>query len=539
MFLSIPNDPLILIRSYLIVDLKDNGKFGNELFTFIRQESERNWRNLLSTSNNQNWKRIRKETMIWSLSGVSMRKYYENQTFRQYVNERMVSPRQQLRCNYDFSLREDSSLTSFMVGLAVTSNISCVSITAYPLTEFPSSPSLRTLFLFKCSSLRQLGDFLNLTTLHVEVATNLEKVGDMGNITHIYLEEVKADVITQFTLEQIESLTLIWTGNSFADLRRLKSIKDLFICRSSSHSIKEFKFSALHSPHLSKLGLENFHSVDLRGAFSLKHLYIKGTSNDEIIGKEDVYPQLKSFTYFSWYDFGEPATFYESNLQNVTDLTLKLSVKTEIDNFVVSDKIKSIDLNVQMKHLANCPDSRTFSAVRLHSCSPKNYSVFSNVQILTLCDCRGVRDVYPFRNVPYLILDKLTSVEDFSCLGNQKYLHIVNCNGLSDEAMTHFGNVFHLFIVDCHQVTHVKGLNNNRFIRFHVCHCIQSVDLPGREYIRVSMTGCPWLLNLNITGKVYSLEVTKSNRWDKEFLARHCDYVNGEETRPYLKTSEV
>jgi hypothetical protein len=262
MFPSIPNDPLIIIRSYLVVDHKDNDKTGNELVTFLLRESERSWRNLLSTSKNHYCQRIRKETMIWSLRGVSLRKYYENQTFREYVNERMVSSRQQFRCSYDFSMREDRSLTSFVVDLAVTSNISCVSITAYPLTEFPSSPSLRALFLLKCSSLQQLGDFPNLTTLHVEVARNLEKVGDMGNITHIYLEEVNDDVIAQFALEQVESLTLIWAGNSFADLSLLKSIKDLFICRSSSHTTKEFRFSALQSPHLSKLGLENFHSVE-------------------------------------------------------------------------------------------------------------------------------------------------------------------------------------------------------------------------------------------------------------------------------------
>jgi hypothetical protein len=138
-----------------------------------------------------------------------------------------------------------------------------------------------------------------------------------------------------------------------------------------------------------------------------------------------------------------------------------------------------------------------------------------------LADCTGINDLFPFRNIPYLVLEALTSVKDFSCLGNQKYLNIIKCDGLSDDAITHFGNIFHLSIVDCHHITHLKGLNNNRFIRVHFCHCVQSTDLPGREYISVSLIGCPWLLNLNITGKVYSLELTKPDRWGKEILARH------------------
>jgi hypothetical protein len=208
--------------------------------------------------------------------------------------------------------------------------------------------------------------------------TEVKKIGKMGSLAHLYLQEVNNAVVTQFPLEQLERLVLIRAADGFPEFsKRLKSMKDLFICTTVYHRFKEFQFPARDCPYLAKLGLENFQSVDLTGTDSLKHLFLSGTN--KIIGKEEVYPQLKSFAHISSY-IGEPATFYQSQLQTLTDIGLALSTETEIDSFFLNDKIRSVYLNVKIKHIANCPENRSFHTVTPRSCSPTNYSVFSNVQ---------------------------------------------------------------------------------------------------------------------------------------------------------------
>jgi hypothetical protein len=162
-FATVPNDVLLIIRSYLFI-FRVKERDVEELETFLRQESERSWRNFLSASNSESWKVIRKETRIWSFNERNFRKYLSNDLFRQYVNERMVNSVQQLRCCL-YTCGEETCLISFSSLVMEMSNIGCINILQYNFSDFPSSRILHTLSLGLCSALERIGEFPNLDTL--------------------------------------------------------------------------------------------------------------------------------------------------------------------------------------------------------------------------------------------------------------------------------------------------------------------------------------------------------------------------------------
>jgi hypothetical protein len=80
-----------------------------------QEEQLRNWRNVLSMSNHESWKTIRKSTMLWSLNYYESMKYLEDDVFRVYLHERMVDPGFQLSCrmNTPYPLLGGNLLVTF------------------------------------------------------------------------------------------------------------------------------------------------------------------------------------------------------------------------------------------------------------------------------------------------------------------------------------------------------------------------------------------------------------------------------------------
>jgi hypothetical protein len=168
--------------------------------------------------------------------------------------------------------------------------------------------------------------------------------------------------------------------------------------------------------------------------------------------------------------------------------------------------------------------------MKLHKCNlSANYSP-SKVQILSLNECSSITDISPFKDIPYIDLMLLSEVKDFSSLGKQRYLTIYHCRGLSDEAVNGFGNVFHLGINSCHNITEVKlPKGNNNFLSLISCPSLKSVELSSQDYIHVIIWTCITIDNFKIHGTVYSLDFTYNEQWKKETIPRKYQYLNGEE----------
>jgi hypothetical protein len=540
-FATVPKELLLIIRSYLVVFniIEENVE---ELEIFVQEESGRSWRNFLATSNNQNWKTMRKETRIWSLNGKSFRKYLMNDLFRQYVNDRMANPAHQLHCRSFGGAKELPLLNSLLAEMVGASNIACINIRAYSFPKFPSSRSLLSLNIGLSGSLEQLGDFPNLEILQFWKCPGLTTVGRMDNLKELHLKSidksVNENVVSQFPLEQLEKLVVIGrTVKEFPKFaHRLKSLRDLNLSV-RTFSTYHYTFSAQEYPFLTsliKLHLEYFNEVDLTGLTNLKHLSIMGGLARPIVGRDEIYPNLKSFSFFSSEE--ENMDFYETKLINVSDCTF-FDPSRGNKPIVIPDQIQSLCLVFYQKGSLICSSNRSFHKVIVSSCSLYDYSMFSNVQILYLQDCRTLTDLTPFQNIPYLQLDNLSKVKSFSCLCNQKYLKISKCEGLTDEAVSHFGNIFHLHIFDCSSITVIKGLTYNRFIIIESNYNLEEIYLSGKDYILVSVKHNWRPVEVHLTGRVYSLEVTDTENCIVEDLKRNSSYLNGEENSSCFEES--
>jgi hypothetical protein len=523
MFRSLPNDVLIVIRSYLIA-------FGNSeqyvylVNQFVRQESERSWRNFLCASNCQYWKSIRKETMIWSLNGMAFKKYLKNMEFRRYINERMSVPAQQLLC-HTFEARKGFASNNRMIDAIATSALCRIHIHDFRAREIPSSERLQFLSLHRCSFLKRLGEYPQLIALQLTGCPMLKRIRNMERLEELYLCSVNEHAMFQFPYEQLSKLHIVNNlQKSFADSisHRLKSVKRLDLSYGGT-------FTPDMCPKVVKLRLCDWSSINLIGLHQLKHLSIYSTPVNQIYGKEEIYPQLKTFEYFSrenWDSFN----YHPERFPNVEVFTLQLAKGHSGDESItLSEKVRSFEINLPVSNISSSrgSSSKPFHHLQLSQCSTIDVFKFTNVQILSLGRSPGVEDVSIFQNIPYLTIFSLSSVKDFSSLGKQKYLSIAYCDGLSDEALSGFGNVIRLSIDSCRGISEVKGLEKTQFLQVHGCYELTTVVLAGKDYVQVSIEKSG-LETLEIPGRVYSLEVRGCREFYKQRGGlRNCEYWNG------------
>jgi hypothetical protein len=267
--------------------------------------------------------------------------------------------------------------------------------------------------------------------------------------------------------------------------------------------------------------------VRLAGMTRLRNLNVYSTRSNQIFGKDAVYPQLKSFSY-SGYSVEHAEQNDLSLLKNVTSLSLsRLQSTLPLDS--ANTKVSSLELYMKGQEVI-IPD-KFFERVKLHSCRISQSSSFSKVQILELTDGSSITEIIPFKNVPYLHLQWLPEVKDFSSLGNQRYLMICHCEGPSNEAMKGFGNIFHLYITSCNNVTEIENLrgHKNKILYLGDCLGLRLLELSEQDYIQVNIRSCSNLDDFKIHGTIYSLFFTLNERWTKETIPRKYQYLNGEE----------
>jgi hypothetical protein len=530
-FASIPNDVLLIIRSYLFIfrleNVAEDGR--DELESFWQQEPERSWRQFLAISNSQCWKGVRKELRVWSLNQKSFLKYLTNDLFRQYINEQMINPVLQLNC-CAIAVKEPS-ISSLVADMVAESSIGCIHMFCYRLSELPSSQFLQSMSVKLSSALQRLGDFPCLETLQLRECERLTTVGKMNNLKQLHLRDVDEGVIPQFPLEQLEKLVI--SGHQVKDFpkfsHRLRSLKELrldfiiFYADFGNFIAQQYPFAA----SLNKLHLKCFSDIDLTGLSNLRHLSIVATSTNRISGKDEVYPNLKSFSFSTTPRAGDKIDFFRTQLTNVSEFTFLSTSTVETEPLPLHDSLKSLTLRLRGLRFIDPSLGRSFHKVKLYDSSLPDYSMFSNVRMLVLRDCSTLTDLEPFKNIPYLHLEILRDVNDFSCLGTQRYLKVARCEGLTDNAVAQFGHIYHLCICYCN-ISVLTGLTHNRFIILESNDSLKEIHLPGQDYIHVTTRCCFNLTRINLTGRVYSLEVGGSGG-SMENLKRHCSYLNGQE----------
>src|SRR5689334_12625600 len=99
MFPCLPVTLLFEIQSFLSTSAFDAGI--DSAFTCFDEDSEWSWRNFLAANNEDYWKSIRKETMIWSLNEVATIKFTQNKIFREHILKLVASPNHQIQLHFD------------------------------------------------------------------------------------------------------------------------------------------------------------------------------------------------------------------------------------------------------------------------------------------------------------------------------------------------------------------------------------------------------------------------------------------------------
>jgi hypothetical protein len=151
------------IRSWLYYN-KDIGRFADndhafDIDRFILYEAQWSWNNFLSATNSEDWKCLRKKTMIWSLNSEISFKYFVNTGFRLSLQSRTEHPHHQIECKITFQnkLRLSNSLSELLHG----NSLGYLSIKNCSLEALPSCGSLHTLVLTDCDNLKEMGITIN------------------------------------------------------------------------------------------------------------------------------------------------------------------------------------------------------------------------------------------------------------------------------------------------------------------------------------------------------------------------------------------
>jgi hypothetical protein len=511
---------------------------------FIVNEGLRSWRSFLSSANDENWKHIRKATRFWTLNELSSSKFCRDEAFRNYIGERTSCLSKQLKC-----FLHDEKFNSNSQSLeSIISNAFFICIDGCSLTIFPSSANLRHLFIGPNNNITSLGDFENLEELYLGNSPVLTTVGNLPKLTSLNGVIPSLDVFFQFPLEQLTRLHLQENSAFFHHGRdRLFNLKSLSLASSETDGfaqvINSFRDEALignslvmflklpSSYRLEFLQLADFIFIDLAGQNHLKTLIIENTPNQLINGQSDVLPTLKSFTHSCSMFVDRDLINFLPQMVNLSELKLSAHVLFAFDpastlcNKITSLSLNSAELTDAMKQTIS--QQNYFEKIAFTNLSLTNLSfLVGSIQKICLSHLKQLTDISPIATIPYVELNTLPNVTNFSCLGIQKYLDISYCPGLAGDALDGFGNILHLKFFFCDHIGLVYNLVNTKIISFTFCS-LQYLQLPG-DHDFVHIKDCYNLKEIDITGNVYSLSVDNEKKPKIKNLKTNCEYYNDE-----------
>jgi hypothetical protein len=522
----LPVEVYLMIRNFLFLERLLYFKDMNPMNRFLQQDRLHSWINFLSISNHEQWRALRKSTMVWSLNNYESRRFANDEAFREYIGDRMIHPKHQLMLQFCFS---STSFSALRIDSLYSCEINTLNIQNCDILEIPSSGALQTLHLSNCDFLERLGNYPRLNTLRIHTCPKLANVGEAPNLSHLHLHNKEAPYFPLLSLENLQQLTLcvathlfVESSHRFPNLRELELRNDY---KSSEATV--MVLPQIPCPLLQTLIVAAFRSVNLSDLHSLEHLTLNRVKFDEIIGRGDVLSRLKSFSYDGFMAEGLSLSALGIALKRVMELGFSMiPYFTTAGSFQVSDKIKSLELNVAADRL-DIPTLRYFERVSLRNTHITDISMLSKTFIVCLSECSGITDISALRDVSYLELNCLPAVSDFSPLGKQKFLRISYCPGLRDEAVNrHFSAVDCLHINYCENITRVVNLNDNRFIFVSGCDYLTVIELHGNQYVEADFHRCWNVTSATILGRVYSLKLHDIPRLTVEGLHENCMYYN-------------
>jgi hypothetical protein len=506
---------------------------------FAEQENKWSWRNFLSVSNNPESKVMRKSAMLWDLNHLKSNDFLNDQPFRVYLTSQMIDQTQQLSCRlYQLRTRSEPKIEH----ICDVWFVGTLHISEYTGVSFPSCPYLHTLSFCDCENLESIGDCENLKCLKIINCALLEDVGKMHSLVSVCIRTYPRQNIAlfnHFPLEQLEELCcegcrLETLTSVLPRLINLRSLTFIINPDLDKNAVARFRNNSL----LRKVVLHGFKTVFLAG---LTELEILDTDfADVVIGKETIFPQLKSLSATGRILNREDIRSFPKLKRlsivdtfenyNVTTVNPQLHSLTRIpvfsysvkdlhlcfslfdlcfpDPILINPQAKSVELNFPTNEIIGVVDAPVLHQLKLQNYFSISLSVFANIEKLHLFDCPMVDDIHCLHRVRYLWIRNCVGIQDFSCLGSQDFLAIDNGENLLDEQMNHFGNIACLRLTNCHNIKKLL-LENHRYVWLSGCSSLREIQFLGRDFLKVEVLSCCFLRDCIVTGRIYYLFVGK------------------------------
>jgi hypothetical protein len=137
----------------------------------------------------------------------------------------------------------------------------------------------------------------------------------------------------------------------------------------------------------------------------------------------------------------------------------------------VGEKVKTLKLrisNISNLEFLN-PKGIYHLEISCKSFTEQQPALFGHLQSLEISCLRNIQDISALKDVPILSIAACHYIENFSCLGSQRYLTICSCYSLTDKDVENYGAVQCLSISFCDQLTEGREYihsNIYRKIRF-------------------------------------------------------------------------
>jgi hypothetical protein len=136
-----------------------------------------------------------------------------------------------------------------------------------------------------------------------------------------------------------------------------------------------------------------------------------------------------------------------SQLPNLRSIKLfdSKSRIVSIDNIDIGSRIiRELIVISFAQTITGIDPNRHFFLINISHVQFFDCSQLKNVQSLSPTNCSSFTNVRPIKDVSFLQMSFCKRINNFSCLGSQKSLSIVQCVGLQDKDVERYGNILRL-----------------------------------------------------------------------------------------------
>ena len=493
-FIHLSRDLLYLLRSFL-VSFQFHPLDSISEKEIHEEEGRRSWNDFLAASKDEEWQRMRKESLVICLGLSRSKSYIEDEHFRKTIQDKV--------CDYSHQL---SLHTSTFENHKSLGRLQYLHLYRINCIEIPPISDVINVEIRYCMWLRSVSCLEGVKSLSVETCTSLRKIEctciESLSVLSCRWHEVHINV------EKLKFLECSMALLEYFGIEKLISLQKLII-----NSCPE-----IPTPLVLPSGIQSFSSaflpvMDFRNYPKLQSLKITNMIDQQIVEMKQLIQKnlhlCSELRKLVFHGIALSKDILLTHFPMVKDVDFSYG-EMEDSTLVLTDRIRSITLvNSNVKYIENLSPEKRYFEINLMNCSALDQSIvplIRNTTWVNLSNNPWVTDISALADVPYLSLFNCNSIEDFSPLGRQRCLDLGLSSKLQNSDLERLSKVHYLNIDWCSQISDISMLRENLVILASYLPLLAEANLLGRDYRRVRLIS-EQLMQVNISGKVHQLTV--------------------------------